>query len=198
MTRKEQAKATKKKVFDAAIQVIEEQGFDNASIEAITTRAGVSTGTFYTYFASKNALLAYSYDSYQADYETSFENSKKYGFPESILVYLEGTAQAIERHGKEVLRAVNMNLLTDDFKYNARDPERDYFKYMRMILKRAQDENQISSVLDIDDIVRKLYIIITGCEMYWCLVDFQGSLSSLLIDSVRASFDGILNVRKTI
>ena len=39
-----QAIETKKKIYDAAVQVINEKGFGNVSIEDITTRANVAKG----------------------------------------------------------------------------------------------------------------------------------------------------------
>ncbi len=45
------------KILNAAIAVIAEKGFNDASIDEITTRAGVSHGLFYFYFNNKDELL---------------------------------------------------------------------------------------------------------------------------------------------
>jgi Transcriptional regulator len=45
------------KILNAAIAVIAEKGFNNASISEITSRAGVSHGLFYFYFKNKDELL---------------------------------------------------------------------------------------------------------------------------------------------
>lgn len=42
--------------LDAAIDLIEEKGFDNTSVSQIVQRAGLAQGTFYLYFSSKAAL----------------------------------------------------------------------------------------------------------------------------------------------
>ena len=46
------------KIINAAITVIAEKGFNNASIDEITSKAGVSHGLFYFYFRNKDELLA--------------------------------------------------------------------------------------------------------------------------------------------
>ncbi|MEH7383447.1 TetR/AcrR family transcriptional regulator, partial [Bacillus sp. JJ1533] len=49
---KRQLKAleTKKAIFESAIKLFKENGFDNVLVEDITTEAGTSKGSFYTYF----------------------------------------------------------------------------------------------------------------------------------------------------
>lgn len=44
-------------LVDAAIEVFDQTGFSDATISDISTRAGLSHGSFYTYFDSKEAVL---------------------------------------------------------------------------------------------------------------------------------------------
>lgn len=48
---------TRRKLLDAAAAEFAENGFHVGSISAITRRAGVALGSFYTYFASKDAIF---------------------------------------------------------------------------------------------------------------------------------------------
>lgn len=48
---------TLRKLLDAAAAEFGERGFHEASISAITRRAGVALGSFYTYFDSKDAIF---------------------------------------------------------------------------------------------------------------------------------------------
>ena len=57
-TRKEQAEETRNRIYTSAIELMEENGFGNFTIEDISRRAGVSVGAFYHYFDSKNDILA--------------------------------------------------------------------------------------------------------------------------------------------
>jgi AcrR family transcriptional regulator len=49
--------ATKKKLFDAAMELIGERGFTDASVDEIVERAGVAKGTVYYHFAGKAELV---------------------------------------------------------------------------------------------------------------------------------------------
>lgn len=49
--------ATKKKLFDSAMELIGERGFTGASVDEIVERAGVAKGTVYYHFAGKAELV---------------------------------------------------------------------------------------------------------------------------------------------
>ncbi|USS86356.1 TetR/AcrR family transcriptional regulator [Fructilactobacillus cliffordii] len=56
-----QKKATKQKIFAAAVQLTKEHGFNQISIKQIVSTAHVSTGTFYLYFKSKQDIISQIY-----------------------------------------------------------------------------------------------------------------------------------------
>jgi len=55
--RTERGRRTLRKLLDAAAVEFGERGFHEASISAITRRAGTALGSFYTYFDSKEAIF---------------------------------------------------------------------------------------------------------------------------------------------
>ncbi|WP_245968552.1 TetR/AcrR family transcriptional regulator [Hephaestia caeni] len=55
--RTERGRRTLRALLDAAAAEFGEKGFHDGSISAITRRAGVALGTFYTYFDSKDAIF---------------------------------------------------------------------------------------------------------------------------------------------
>lgn len=57
ISRNEKSELTKGKLYRAAIEAIAQYGFQEASVARITAFAGVSTGTFYNYFETREALL---------------------------------------------------------------------------------------------------------------------------------------------
>lgn len=61
-TRQEQAQTTRKKIFNAALKVMQEKGYEKTTIREICKQANTSLGSFYTYFKSKDAVLQVFYD----------------------------------------------------------------------------------------------------------------------------------------
>ena len=55
--RTERGRRTLRRLLDAAALEFGERGFHEASITGITRRAGTALGSFYTYFASKDAIF---------------------------------------------------------------------------------------------------------------------------------------------
>jgi AcrR family transcriptional regulator len=55
--RQARAVETRKRLVAAAKKLITANGFDNVSIEDIAKEAGVSAGSFYTYFKKKEDVV---------------------------------------------------------------------------------------------------------------------------------------------
>jgi AcrR family transcriptional regulator len=56
------SKQTKEKIIQAAILLIQERGFEKTTSNDIAAAAGVSVGSFYTYFQDKRQLLLTIFD----------------------------------------------------------------------------------------------------------------------------------------
>ena len=48
----------KEHIFDVALTLMKQIGYDNITIRMICTEAGISTGMFYKHFSSKEDILA--------------------------------------------------------------------------------------------------------------------------------------------
>ncbi|MGV3525428.1 MAG: TetR/AcrR family transcriptional regulator [Candidatus Sericytochromatia bacterium] len=73
--RDQQKHATRDKILQSARQLIEEQGYEAATIRAIAQASGVATGSVFVHFANKEELL-YSafYDDLEAMLADAFAN----------------------------------------------------------------------------------------------------------------------------
>jgi len=59
-TRRERKKdETRRRIFDAAIGLFREKGFEQTTVDEITEKADVGRGTFFNHFHRKEAVLAY-------------------------------------------------------------------------------------------------------------------------------------------
>ncbi|MCE9627384.1 MAG: TetR/AcrR family transcriptional regulator [Candidatus Eisenbacteria bacterium] len=60
LTRRERKKEeTRRRIFEVAIALFRERGFEATTVDEITERADVGRGTFFNYFPRKEAVLAY-------------------------------------------------------------------------------------------------------------------------------------------
>lgn len=78
----------KKRIISSAIKLINEKGFDNVSVEEITSDAKVSKGAFYIHFKSKEDLIIkeinFSYDGLKLDDSYSKKERLIYFISKSI------------------------------------------------------------------------------------------------------------------
>ena len=71
----ERAKATVEAILTATAQVLIKDGYDGASTNKIAATAGVSIGSLYQYFPSKEALVAELLDRHLADMMKVFDET---------------------------------------------------------------------------------------------------------------------------
>jgi AcrR family transcriptional regulator len=57
ISRREQKAKTRERIFEAARALFERRGFDGATMRDVAAEAGVATGTIFTHFPDKGALL---------------------------------------------------------------------------------------------------------------------------------------------
>jgi AcrR family transcriptional regulator len=63
-----EGEATRRRLYDTAIGLIDERGYDATTLRDVAARAGVSVGLLYRYFPSKRALVLELYDRLSDDY----------------------------------------------------------------------------------------------------------------------------------
>jgi AcrR family transcriptional regulator len=51
--------ARRDRMYEAAVTLFREQGYENTTVDQITRQAGVAKGTFFNYFPTKDAVLRY-------------------------------------------------------------------------------------------------------------------------------------------
>jgi AcrR family transcriptional regulator len=61
--RERRRKETRERLLEAALRLLSERDFDAVTVEMITEAANVGKGTFFNYFANKEAIVAYLFES---------------------------------------------------------------------------------------------------------------------------------------
>ena len=146
-TRQARAVETRKKIIQAAKVLIAAKGFADTSIEDIAKQAGVSTGSFYTYF-----IL------------------------DRLRYYCREFLGDIEETGIEICRQwLKNNLSPNDMflggtyitKYRYDD------QTMRSILQEAVTRGELRSDAPLDDLALLINTQLYGLMVAWCMTDGQ-------------------------
>ena len=114
----ERGRLMQQKLVDATLTLLEEKSFEALSIAEITAAAGVATGSFYRRFKSKEAMLPFLYEEYDARYaawsnklsgEARFDDPMLEG---RLMALVEATYDFFQRNAG-LMRALHLNSRVD-------------------------------------------------------------------------------------
>ena len=145
------SKETKARIFHAAKTILQKQGYDQLSIKNICDEAGVSNGSFYHHFKTKDDLLSYYMNYAQYCRELGVEFMSNYYTPRN--------------------QALNPTIRT----------ERPYpILTVENYLRKAIDAGIIAPKISLDEICTDIRMLVIGNVFEWCLhngeTDFEGNI----------------------
>jgi len=183
--RSKQAAATKRRISRVGLKLIRTHGFDQVNVEDIARAAGVSVGTFYYYFPSKNDLLGgRRIDEY---FEKEVADKLSSGScVERVATFFHYYAQFSLNDGIEIVRGLYC-------KYDSKliiSQKRYIQQLMIGILADAQSAGELLAGTVIDDMLLPLFMCAQG-------VIFQWYITGGKIDLERELYNTVLRVLNT-
>ncbi len=189
LSRKEQAEETKSRIYASAIELMEQRGFGNFTIEDISKKAGVSVGAFYHYFESKNDILAEIF--YRADdyFSTHVVNSfSKSSVPEQVVEYFDHYAKFNVASGVETTQ----QLFNPKIKFFVEEG-RPMLQILDDLIHKGQEKGEIRRDADAKELVSYLLVMARGIVFEWSLYDGNYDLEAkmhkymeMLVATVKA------------
>ncbi len=188
-SRKERAEETKSRIYASAIELMEQRGFGNFTIEDISNKAGVSVGAFYHYFGSKNDILAEIF--YRADdyFSTQVVNSLcQASVPEQIVEYFDHYAKFNVASGVETTQ----QLFNPKIKFFIEEG-RPMLEILGDLIRKGQEKNEIRRDMDAKELVSYLFVMARGVVFEWSLCDGNYDLEAkmhkymeILVSTIKA------------
>lgn len=155
---------TQQIIFDTAMRLMSERGFQGTTIRDICTGAGIPIGTFYNCYKSKFEILKRIYDDGDAFIQTSCaRDGTADGAQERLRAFARYYAQLNEKTGIDVLRVLF---------YPSNEwftMERPMQVYAKRIIQAGQESGEIQGALSPEEIVGSLFDILRGVSYNWCV-----------------------------
>lgn len=188
-----QAQKTRDKIFQTAVDMISQHGFDNVTIDAICRESGVAKGSFYHYFKSKDDIIILTYENIDKAYENKMMKlPAEMGSIEKIIFSVMFQANYAKRSGVEPVRQIYRSQVEYGTTYFISE-ERPLFKSLCNIISVGQQKSEIRTDLTAPDLTRFILSISRGIIYDWCLhngsydiEDYMKSHFPLVINSLFA------------
>ncbi|WP_078429645.1 TetR/AcrR family transcriptional regulator [Alkalihalobacterium alkalinitrilicum] len=191
-TRQKKALETRKTLFETAIRLFIENGFENVHIEDITREAGTSTGAFYTHFKSKDDVVVEHYKKIEDTYVQAYEKLDPYSSAtEKLLNVLKAGFDYSEGLGRNFLGVFFSNQFAqkEDIPY-AMHKDRKVYKIVLNIVEEGQQKKEFRTDLDKKDIISMIFKCYTGSHFEWTLMKDERSLAEEGIKFLRLFIEG--------
>ena len=195
--RQKQARETKRRLYEAAIALIQAKGFSEINIKDITDLAGVSKGTFYTHFECKEDLIIYTFTQSDEFYEEAYEKVKDLDFAYAMVQFITLAYLENEKRGKEILKALAASYPAMDYEsiYGA---DRGLVRFLRQLLEKGKEQGAIREELEIDDLLYMCLSTLIGIETLWAFSEDDQKLSSRMEQQMSVLVRGMLKTDRSI
>ena len=186
------SKETKERIFQAAKTILQRSGYESLSIKNICEEAGVSNGSFYHHFKTKDDLLSYYIEAQPTvnpellDLPKNKEDAKT----AIVEVYLNYAAYCKEL-GVEFMAGYytpHNQALNPDIRTERPYPIVTVQKY----LEKAVAANAIQLSLSILEVVTDIRMLVIGNVFEWSMRNGEVNLEENMKRSISSYLDGVL------
>ena len=186
------SKETKDKIFRAAKHILKKEGYEGLSIKNICEEAGVSNGSFYHHFKTKDDLLSYYIEEQPSINPDLLDTPADAAEARNAIIYVYlNYVHYCQELGVEFMA----NYYTP--KNQSLNPlirtQRPYpIVTVHNYLKKAIQAEVIHPALDLEDITTDIRMIVIGNVFEWCLkngdADFEGNMRRSLEAYLKGVF----------
>jgi AcrR family transcriptional regulator len=181
-----EGEATRRRLYDTAIALIDERGFDATTLRDVAARADVSVGLLYRYFPSKRAIVLELYDRLSDDYAREAADLPPGRWRIRVMAALETSLRVLRPH-RITLRALAPLMVGD--------AEEGVFARRTAFSRRRVQVVFEAAVVDAADaparplaesLGRLFYLMHLGVILWWLLDKTPGQRATSALVSLLA------------
>lgn len=188
--RQQMAEQTRDTIVDVAIQKFIKEGFENVTINDIVRETGMSRGSFYAHFKSKEDLLCSAIfqdmDNDYFDYynDVIVRNDEHLDPVEQLKRFLSMVNKVLTKHGPNLLKHYYSYIIGNTQILLRQD--RHYLKIIRYLIDMAHAQRLIRDDVDDDKLIDSILIMQRIAAIEWAMRDGEKPIEywDYLIDGV--------------
>lgn len=176
----QKSKETKERIFRAAKRILQKNGYEQLSIKNICEEAGVSNGSFYHHFKTKDDILSYYIEDQPSINPDLLDLPQNSGEAKIAIIH-------VYLNYVEYCRELGVDFISGyyDTKNQALNPairtERPYpIVTVQNYVQRAVKQGIIRLNVSLEEFTTDIRMIVIGNVFEWCLhsgeADFEGNM----------------------
>ncbi len=185
------SRETKEKIFEAAKQILQRSGYEALSIKNICEEAGVSNGSFYHHFKTKDDLLSYYIEDQPSMDPDLLELPKNKDDAKNAIV-------SVYLNYANYCRSLGVDFIAGYYtpRNQALNPairtERPYpIVTVQCYLEKAVASGSIRTKLSITEIVTDIRMLVIGNVFEWAMRNGEANLEGNIKRSISHYLDGV-------
>lgn len=193
MERKTKGERTKKYIYQCAVRLFREKGYDHVSVEEIMHQSGMAKGTFYIYFKSKSDIILEMlcqyddyYDRIRASLDSEMTVSRK--IEEMVRGACRFTEEVI---GRDMIRVLYMkNLRSGISSAELLNEDRELFRILAELLREGQTAGELKTEYQAEKIAKLILRNIRAVFYEWCNAETGYGLTEECLWTLSALYRG--------
>lgn len=192
--RKKKALATHQRIYKTALRLFEKEGFDKVTVDEVCKKAGVSKGTFYVYFRSKEQVVLDMLSQTDKMYDTFVTNElssirdpmdKLMRLASKALVYTTETGPDLMEVSYRARAALNRS-------GNPRLMEsRSTYKIVVKLVDGAQQQGYIRRDWNANEVASLIIRTLEGLMHDWSMENGRYNLTNETEKAIQVLLDGL-------
>lgn len=171
--RKELAQKTKLKLVKTALELFKDTGFYDINVEDITAKAGVSKGTFYTYFKRKEDVVLEISRAPFSEIADELEKMTTSSLIEKLSYYCKRFMECVEFSGIHICRQWTRDVIDPNNVPENKDNQKWVydFEMLKKILEHSVNSGELKSDTPIELLTHIIICQLYGMMTCWCMSD---------------------------
>ncbi len=173
--RKIKAQYTKQKIYESAKELFASEHYNDISVDSIVKKAGVSKGSFYVHYASKEALVNFLIEDYVAKIDTDYINfihtfPKETPTEELFLSLIAKITDLLMDIGFDKIQALYQGQITKNLDTETvTSHNREIYKMFSRLLERGIERGEFKTDMPLNILTKHLMMAMRGITYEWCI-----------------------------
>jgi AcrR family transcriptional regulator len=176
----------KRRIIEAAMDVMAERGCDQMAIDDVAKKLGVTKGAIYWYFKSREALIEAVLASICGNMQqVAFESYYNRPLEETLVRIFDRFALTDDRQRKIFFEMFSLSTRNSDIRHATREYYAGFIASIEDAIKHEKRKNFLQTQADAHQLAILIVALYSGLQNYDMLWMYPGEIRKLWLDGVR-------------